>query len=1018
MRKSHETLTLLMIILQSMATTVYDTEAAGTRPGADNYWQQFVHYKMEVSLDPATRILSGASSILYRNNSPDTLNPIYMYLYPNGFRNNETIHAKEAAKFYTRNLPNDEAAGWIDIKDFRILAKGESEKAEVSAFKVTDSILEAILPEPLKPGEEIQIELSFIEKVRFFQARAGYRGHQFDFAQWYPKMCVYDEDGWHAEPLHFLGEFYGEFGTFDVTIDVPFNYIVGATGVVTEGDPGWSLVEIDTSLSQGEWLKKYAEMKKTIVEKMQDQPRRQVTFHAEEVHDFAWITCPDFLYERGEYDGIPIHVLYRSYARSRWSKVVAERGRRSLEWLSTKFGRYPYPQLTITHGLLGGGMEYPTLVMNSSPSEGLILHEVGHIYFYGIFGNNEQKEAWLDEGFTSFQTRWYMESRYGEWGFDREKQRENATWLERHRPQVTSNVSNRNFAHSYMTSGYDEPISRYAYKYNDGLGYTVNAYSKGSIFFEMLRYVVGEEVFEKICKEYFNRWALKHVNEERFKQVCDDVSGMDLDWFFQQWLHETTTVDYRLGKVKKEQMAGGQWQTTVEIERKDEGIMPVEVELSFAADGKVRQRWDGKEKKGSLTFTTPNEPRKVVLDPDDQIMDKSRLGHGSLRVEFYPEYPNMNYNSPEAYVVTWKPSVWYNDIDGARLGVRFKGDYRNTRCLALAGWYGPNSSEVDGSFGFSNLLRWLGPRTLYQISFMKQEGRLIGDVSLRTFWAKRMTTPPTFNLTVGANYAELPAEDAGYAFRRVEVGDDIRAVPTWSVGKANQAYLMFDVNPRGMTWRSFLSYGIRHANSAFGSDSAFTRVQGHLRLWIPNHRGEGFYLRVFHGAFLGEKDDKPIQDLFYAFDANPREQFETFYLRSRGAFPAEAHYHRPGGGNLRGYFDQPDLAGKNLLAANVELHKSMRLPIIGRLLAPVMGSSTLSAFFDAGKLTLLNDESKNLADAGVGITFQKNVPDAWYSFFLGTEFTIRLDFPIWVSAPRIGEDELKFRYVLSFQQAL
>ncbi|MGH7454312.1 MAG: M1 family metallopeptidase, partial [bacterium] len=372
----------------------------------NGYWQQFVHYKMNVSLDPATKFLTGTSSILYRNNSPNTLDKIYLYLYPNGFRNNETVRAKEAAEYYVRNLPNDEAAGWIDITEFRFLSKGESEgaKGAVSAFKVTDSILEAALPEPLKPGEEIRFELAFKEKVRLFQDRAGYRDNQFDFAQWYPKLCVYDEEGWHAEPLHYLGEFYGDFGTFDVTIDVPFDYIVGATGVVTEGDPGWAFVQVDTTLSEAEWPSQYAEMKKALVEKMMHQPRRQVTFHAEQVHDFAWLTCPDFLYERGEYDGIPIHALFRSDAKLKWSKVVTERGRRALEWLSTKFGRYPYPQLSITHGLLGGGMEYPMLVMNASESEGLILHEVGHIYFFGIFGNNEQKEAFLDEGFTSFQT--------------------------------------------------------------------------------------------------------------------------------------------------------------------------------------------------------------------------------------------------------------------------------------------------------------------------------------------------------------------------------------------------------------------------------------------------------------------------------------------------------------------------------------------------------------------------------------------------------------------------------------
>jgi Peptidase family M1 domain len=1016
MRKPRPKSVAILALLLLLATRLL----GGDTP--NGYWQQFVHYKMNVSLDPATKFLTGTSSILYRNNSPNTLDKIYLYLYPNAFRNNKTIYAKEAAQFYERTLPNDEAAGWIDISEFRILSKGESDsaKAAVIAFKVTDTILEATLPEPLKPGEEIRIELSFKEKVKQFQDRSGYRGNQFDFAQWYPKLCVYDDEGWHPEPFHNVGEFYGEFGTFEVTIDVPFDYIVGATGVVTEGDPGWSLVQVDTSLSATAWPGKYAEMKKAIVEKMKDQPRRQVTFHAEQVHDFAWLTCPDFLYERGEYDGIPIHVLFRSYAKPKWSKVATERGHRALEWLSTKFGRYPYPQLSITHGLLGGGMEYPMLVMDASESEGLILHEVGHIYFYGIFGNNEQKEAFLDEGFTSFQTSWYMETRYGKWGYDRATAMKNATWLQRHRPRVTNNVGNRNFAQWYMNSGYNEPISRYAYKYKDELGYSVNAYTKGSIFYEMLRYVVGEETFQKICHEYFNRWALKHVNEARFKQVCEDVSGMDLGWFFQQWLHETKTVDYQLGSVEKKQTANGKLQTIVEIKRNDEGIMPVEVELTLADNEQIRQRWDGKEKQGTLTFTTATEPRHVVLDPDDQIMDKSRIGHGNLRVEFYPEYPRMNYNPPDAYVVTWKPSFWYNDIDGLRFGARFNGRYRNSRLLSLAGWYGPNSSELDGRFSFSNPL---GSHTNYQISLMKLEGRIMGDLSLRAAWAKSLIVPPNFNLTVGVNYTELPKDKVDYTLRRVDIGNNIIAVPTWNVGKVNQTYLTFNVNPRGMKWRSLLNYEIRHADDTFGSDATFTRVQGSFNFSIPSQRGDGLYLRLFHGAFLQKQDDKPIEYLFYAFDANPVEQFDSFYLRSRGAFPAEAHYHRPGGGNLRGYFDQPERAGKSLLAANAELRKSLRLPLISKLLAPVLGNSTLSAFFDTGRLEDLNDVSKQLSDAGLGITFNKQWPDDWYTFIIGTNYTLRLDFPLWVSEPRVKpdgsrEDEFKFRYVLSFQRVL
>jgi hypothetical protein len=445
-------------------------------------------------------------------------------------------------------------------------------------------------------------------------------------------------------------------------------------------------------------------------------------------------------------------------------------------------------------------------------------------------------------------------------------------------------------------------------------------------------------------------------------------------------------------------------------------MMPVDVELLLANKEKIRQRWDGKDKTGTLIFKTELEPRRTMLDPNDQIMDKSRIGHGSMRVEFYPDYPRMNYNPPEAYVVTWKPSLWYNDSDGLRLGVRLNGQYRNTRRLGLAAWYGPNSSALDGRFSFGNNLT---PHWNYQLSLSKIEGRIMGDVSLRGTWSRALFTPPTWNFAIGINYSELGAEDTRYAFRRVKIGDDIFAVPTWSAGKVNQAYLTFNVNPRGIIWRSMLNFELRHANSAFGSDATFTRLQSSLRFWMPNQRGDGYYLRLIHGVFLQKKDDKPLEYLFYAFDASPREQFENFYLRSRGAFPAKAHYHRPGGGNLRGYFDQPTRYGTSVVSANLELRKALRLPILRHLLSPVLGNSTLAAFFDSGRLS----DAKLYSDAGLGITFNKLVPDNWYSFFLGTNYIIRLDFPLWVSRPRIKidglqEDKLKFRYVLSFQQAL
>jgi len=423
-----------------------------------------------------------------------------------------------------------------------------------------------------------------------------------------------------------------------------------------------------------------------------------------------------------------------------------------------------------------------------------------------------------------------------------------------------------------------------------------------------------------------------------------------------------------------------------------------------------------------LTFNTTSRPQRVVLDPSDQIMDKSRLGHGNLRVELLPEYPRIwNYNPNDAYVITWKPSVWYNDVDGARVGVKFKGRYLDTRNLEVGVWYSVKSQALDGSLRFSNKL---GSQTRYHLTTLKLEGRYHGDASVTTSFSKRLFTPPQWNFRFGFNYFELPRDQAKYAATNIEVGDNVFAFSNWTPGKVNRAYLNFNVNPRGMSWRSFVRAQIAHANESLGSDATYTRLEGELRFWIPAANGDGLYLRGFAGAFLREEDDKPLQDLFSAFGASTREQFEQFYVRSRGALPAELHYHAPGGGNLRGYYNQPILVGKSLFAGNVELRKAATLPVLGKLLRPVLGRSTLSAFFDYGRLASpYIGASRNLADAGVGIVFQKNVPDNWYSFILGTNYTLRVDFPFWVKQLRelIGggdEDEIKFRYVFSLQRAL
>lgn len=973
-----------------------------------DYWQQYVHYDYKVKLDVESHTLSGDGIITYKNNSPDTLDRIYLHLYPNAFKDENSTMAREAKKLNYRRIPTPQNNGYLNVLEFRITRKNKDVipgEAPVVAYHVDDTILESKLPELLPPGEELQIYIKFFEKIPSLISRGGWRGNQYDLAQWYPKLVVYDEKGWHPDQFHISGEFYGEFATFDVAITLPYNYIIAATGVVSEGDPGWSWVEVDTSLSDDEWEKKHEEQMAAIKKSGFDKKERTVKFHAEKVHDFAWLASPDFLYERGEWHSIPVYVLYRKHAKDSWSKKVAQRGEKVLEWLSTKFGMYPYPQLSITHGLLGGGMEYPMLVMNSGPWEGLISHEVGHIYFYGILASDELAESWMDEGFTTYQESWYQQVNYGPWGYDSGDKPDTKSLKFKLNPQLPRRESTISYLVDYLTSGYNEPAGLYAHKFKGGYG--INAYTKGALFFEMIHKMVGDSLWDQICHTYFDRWKFKHVNEGRFKQVCEDVTGEDFDWFFDQWLHRTVTVDYALGKVSKKKQPDGSWRTEVEVKRKDKGVMPVDVELTTTDGAKVIKRWSGKDKKGKVVFLTSSKPGKVVVDPNDNILDKNRLNNGGVGIKFLPYNPfAWGYRPRNDYVVKYSPKIWYNDVDGLWIGARLIGSYMNKfKSTELGITYGIKSGKLGGNFRFRFPAFKSSDKLRLAFSGISQEGRAIGEVSFQYRTSERRNNPPFHTFDLKFNTAQLLDGGEDYTLRRINNDGKSIEIPEWEKGIVNKLILNYNFYARKS--RLNVDFGINGETSQefFASEFNYSKLNSELNLRYSG-RSRNFETRFFAGTFFG--GEPPLQDKFFIDGANPRERFSKYYLRSIGAVPTELNYHFPGGGNLRGYVNQA-LSTERVFAVNTELSTVIMRRLFRKFL-PRRSSVRLSAFFDGGRMMSENDQYKNLMDAGLGLHFRI------YKFNNYTTF--RFDFPIWVSDPVLGEKQTKFRWVFNLSSVL
>ncbi|HIN46132.1 MAG TPA: M1 family peptidase, partial [Candidatus Marinimicrobia bacterium] len=724
----------------------------------ENYWQQWVHYGMEVSLDTAEHSLSGTSNITYVNKSPDSLHRIYMHLYPNAFQVGSVKYREYKRRHYSGGISEDKPS-FIRIDRFDIQNGDTTVPIEV---KIDDTILEAELPSPLSPGDTLTFELDWVHQVREHNDRAGYKDDQYDFAQWYPKMVVYDKHGWQNIPFHAIGEFYGEFGTYDVKIDVPGGYIVGASGVVTDGDPGWSAVAVDTSIELDEWLESREEST------TDSAVRRLVTFHAEQVHDFAWITSPNFLYESGEWNGIDIHVLYDSEKGRDWTKEVVKRGERVLEWLTTKFGEYPYPQVTITHAMIGGGMEYPMLVMNGSSSEGLIAHEIGHIWFYGILGNNEHEEAWLDEGFTTFQTGWYMMNQYppdGHGGSGNDLFGK-MMFLQK---LLTSNslVESAQWdVARFVTSGYNTPIAGSSRKSPGYSVYGYNAYSKPAMMLYNLRGYLGEERFLSAMQSYYDQWKLKHPDEERFRTAMREATGEDLDWFFDQWLHEAGYADYALTGWKSKRLASGEYEVTASILNKGTMAYPLDVEVELANGESYRpERWTNftNRWKDDYTFTVPVRPKRITLDPDDWILDVDRRDNSS---GFTPHRFTLQMNptpgSPrDAYLITAFPWLfWYHPLDGWKPGLSMGRSYGFWTSQVMSVSYGVQSQEVFWRFRSSHDLRSILPGLKLKWRLSELEGVRGAGIQADYSGSKLYGYPPNYSFSGG--YKITVADSTGY----------------------------------------------------------------------------------------------------------------------------------------------------------------------------------------------------------------------------------------------------------------
>lgn len=520
----------------------------------DNHWQQQADYQMNVTMNVKNFQYKGVQKVTYINNSPDTLTTVFFHLYFNAFQPNSEMDAN----LQTLPDPDGRMATNIGtpqrpIYESRIAKLTPDEIGYLRVKKLTQdgvpatishesTILKVTLPKPILPHSRTVLGLDFEGQVPVMIRRAGRNspdGVALSMAQWYPKMVAYDHKGWHT--TEYLGrEFYGVWGNFDVKITLDKTYLVGASGVLQNpNEIGFGYedkgVKVPTTKSA----------------------TKTWHFIAERVHDFTWAADPQYVHDKHQLaDGKTIHFIYKKY-KDTW-KQIQEPMLKVFDYYNQLVGKYPWPQYSFIQGG-DGGMEYAmcTLMVGNEKYERLVgtaAHELAHAWFQHLLATDEAAYPWMDEGFTS-----YIE------------------YLAEHQILKTKKTANP-FESAYkgyfglVKSGFQEPTITHSDRFATNYAYSVTAYYKGLLFLTQLDYLMGNEALQKTLKRYYNEYAFKNPTPNDFIRIAEKVSGMQLQWFLNEFMETDHTADYAISKVE------GKGNKT-EVTLKRVGRLPLSIDL-------------------------------------------------------------------------------------------------------------------------------------------------------------------------------------------------------------------------------------------------------------------------------------------------------------------------------------------------------------------------------------------------------------------------------------------------------
>jgi len=665
------------------------------KPHSD-YWQQDVHYQIQANIDEQKDLIEGTQTLTYWNNSPDDLDIVYFHLYQNAFQP-ESHHAEL----------NEQNNNKIEYGPYEQDKKGTEVQSISSVgrrvlLEQDNTILKVHLNKPIKSGESIVFDIAFT--TYFGLGNMGRRMKKFnsngkthyDGVHWYPRISVYDAKfGWTTDQ-HLGKEFYGDFGAFDVELTFSSNYIVDATGFLLNRAtvlPSDLRAKLDiTNFKNKPWNEAASE-----IIAYNPKERKTWKFHAENVHDFAFTADPSYRIGEASWNGITCYALAQEQHASKWQNA-ASYSAQIIQVFSEDIGMYTYHKMIVADAQ--DGMEYPMLTLDggSDPSyRGLLVHEIGHNWFYGQVGNNETYRAALDEGFTQFLTAWGLEK------IDGDKMVQNISnnkYIAKHTKDL--HPRDRSIYYSYIkdaTMNNTPQLNTHSDDFGSALGHGGgyrHVYYKTAAMLYNLQYVLGDELFAEALQYYFQKWKIAHPYFNDFRQSIIEYTKVDLNWFFDQWLETTKDIDYAVKSSKR--LKGSKELFEITFERKAEMQMPIDFTVlnknGDTQDYHIPNTWFVKETEAtvldkwygfgkihtshSVIVRSKEGIKDVIIDPTNRLADAYMVDN-SLKKNISIEWEDFVWAYPnwKKYELSLRPQLWHNGYDGMKTGINISSDYMN-----------------------------------------------------------------------------------------------------------------------------------------------------------------------------------------------------------------------------------------------------------------------------------------------------------------------------------------------------